>query len=66
MCVNQDQHPITPGHLDSIRSFDRLIQPIIIYLSQKQMPRIMKSRLVIIECADNIFWQLFLKRLYNI
>ena len=29
---------------------------------KKQLPRIMKSRVVIIECevADYIFWQLFL------
>ena len=36
---------------------------IYIYVSQKQLPRKMKSRLVIIQCAGNIFWQLFLRRL---
>ena len=34
-----------------------------IYFSQKQLPRKMKSRLVIIMCAGYIFWQLFLWRL---
>ena len=37
---------------------------IILFFSQKQLPRKMKSRLVIIECADYIFWQLFLRLLY--
>ena len=31
-----------------------------LYFSQKQLPRKMMSRLVIIECAGYIFWQLFL------
>ena len=30
-----------------------------LYFSQKQLPRKMKSRLVITECAGYIFWQLF-------
>ena len=30
-----------------------------IYFSQKQLPRKMKSRLVIIDCAGYNFWQLF-------
>ena len=34
-----------------------------IYFSQKQLPREMESRLVIIVCAGYIFWQLFLLRL---
>ena len=35
--------------------------------SQKQLPRKMKSRLVILECAGYILWQLFLRLLwYNI
>ena len=29
-----------------------------LYFSQKQLPCKMKSRLVIIKCADYIFWQL--------
>ena len=37
---------------------------LLLYISQKQLPRKMKSRLVIIECAGYIFWQLFLWRLY--
>ena len=37
----------------------------LLYSSQKQLPRKMKSRLVIIECAGNNFWQLFLRRLYQ-
>ena len=35
----------------------------ILYFSQKQLPREMESRLVIIECAGYIFWQLFLRLL---
>ena len=35
-----------------------------LYFSQKQLPRKMKSRLVIIACAGYILWQLFLRRLY--
>ena len=31
-----------------------------VYFSQKQLPRKMKLRLVIIDCAGYIFWQLFL------
>ena len=31
----------------------------ILYFSQKQLPRKMKSRLVIRKCAGYIFWQLF-------
>ena len=34
-----------------------------LYLSQKQLPRKMKSRLVIIEYAGYIFWLLFLQQL---
>ena len=34
-----------------------------LYLSQKQLSCKMKSRLVIIECAGNIFWQFFLRQL---
>ena len=33
---------------------------LLLYSSQKQLPHKMKSRLVIIECAGYIFWQLFL------
>ena len=36
----------------------------LLYISQKQLPRKMKSRFVIIVCAAYIFWQLFLWRLY--
>ena len=35
----------------------------VLYFSQKQPPRKMKSRLVIIDCAGYIFRQLFLQRL---
>ena len=34
-----------------------------VYFSQKQLPRKMKSCLLIIECAGYINWQLFLWRL---
>ena len=34
-----------------------------VYFSQKQLLRIMKSRLVIIQCAGFKFWQLLLRRL---
>ena len=34
-----------------------------LYCLQKQLPRKMKSRLVIEECAGYIFWQIFLRRL---
>ena len=37
-----------------------LVNLIILYFSQKQLPRKLKTRLVIIECAGYIFWQLFL------
>ena len=37
---------------------------ILLHFSQKQLPREMESRLVIIMCAGYIFWQLFLRRLY--
>ena len=37
----------------------------ILYFSQKQMPREMDSRLVIVVCAGHTFWQLFLRRLYE-
>ena len=37
----------------------------LLYFSQKQLPRKMKARLVIIQCAGYIFWQLFLWRLYK-
>ena len=33
-----------------------------IYFSQKQLPREMMSRLVITECAGDVFWRLFLPR----
>ena len=36
------------------------IHILIIFFSQKQLTRKMNSRLVIIECAGYIFWQLFL------
>ena len=36
-----------------------------IYLSQKQLPREMESRLIIIVCAGYIFWQLFLRQKYT-
>ena len=39
---------------------------ILLYFSQKQLPRKMKSRLLIIKCAGYISWQLFLRRLYSI
>ena len=39
------------------------ITKVILSFSQKQTPRKMKLRLVIIECAGYIFWQLFLRRL---
>ena len=35
-----------------------------LHFSQKQLPRKMKLRLVIIVCAGYIFWQLFLWELY--
>ena len=35
-----------------------------INFSSKQLPRKMKTRLVIIECAGYIFWQLFLWEVY--
>ena len=35
----------------------------LLYFSQKQLPRKMKSRLVITKCAGYIFWQLILRRL---
>ena len=35
-----------------------------LYFSQKQMPREMEPRLVILECAGYILWQLFMWRLY--
>ena len=34
----------------------------VLHFSQKQLSRIMKSRLVITNCAGYIFWQLFLRR----
>ena len=34
-----------------------------LYFSQKQLLREMEPRLVILECAGYIFWQLFLWRL---
>ena len=37
----------------------------ILYFSQKQMPREIESRLVIIVCAGYIFWQLFLRLFYR-
>ena len=36
---------------------------LILYFTQKQLPRKMKSRLVIMKGAGYIFWQLFLRRL---
>ena len=33
----------------------------VVFFSQKQLPRKMKSRLVIIVCAGYTFWQLFLQ-----
>ena len=38
----------------------------IVYFSQKQLPREMEPRLVIIVCAGYIFWQLCLRQLYII
>ena len=35
----------------------------LLYFSQKQLPRKMKLRLVILVYAGNIFWQLFVRRL---
>ena len=40
--------------------FEFLIVTAEIYVSQKQVPRKMKTRLVIIECAGYTLWQLFL------
>ena len=40
-----------------------LIYSFYIHFSQKQLPREVKSRLVIMECTGYIFWQLFLRRL---
>ena len=37
----------------------------VLYFSQKQLPRKMKSRFVITTCAGYIFKQLFLRRLYT-
>ena len=39
------------------------VRPPLVYFSQKQPPRKLKTRLVIIECAGHIFWQLFLWQL---
>ena len=38
----------------------------ILFFSQRQLPHKMKSRLVMIECAGYIFWQLFVQRLFCI
>ena len=35
-----------------------------IYFSQKQLPRKTKPRLVVINCAGYVFWQLFLWEVY--
>ena len=37
-----------------------MVHYIALHLLQKQLPRKVKSRLVIIQCAGYIFWQLFL------
>ena len=37
-----------------------------LYFSQKQLAREIESRLVIIECAGYVFWQLFSRLLNNI
>ena len=38
----------------------------ILYISQKQLRRKLKSRLVIVACAGYIFWQLFLWEVYKV
>ena len=38
----------------------------ILHFSQKQLPREMESRLIIIECAGYIFCRLFMRLLYFI
>ena len=55
-----------PDYLPDLIAYcpDYLPDLIAYYTSQKKLPRKMKSRLVIIECAGYICWQLFLRRLH--
>ena len=49
---------MSSGRLDDyILSYLLLLKIVILYISQKQLPRKMKMRLLIIECAGYILWQ---------